>query len=86
MNRARFLPEFIESFQNQHFREKKVMIVTVDGGPDENPIYSNTINCAIEYLNEDNYDACSIVTNAPGRSAFNRVERRMFNLSKESEP
>ena len=38
----RSLPEFTESFQNQHSREKKVMIVTVDGGPDENPRYSNT--------------------------------------------
>ena len=50
MSRARSLPEFTESFQNQHSREKKVMIVTVDGGPDENPRYSNTINCAIEYF------------------------------------
>ena len=37
MNRARSLPEFTESFQNQQSKEKKVMIVTVDGGPDENP-------------------------------------------------
>ena len=37
MNRARYLPEFTESFQNQQSKEKKVMIVTVDGGPDENP-------------------------------------------------
>eukprot|EP00794_Sanderia_malayensis_P004092 gene4092-4646_t len=37
MNRARSLPEFTESFQNRQSQEKKVMIVTVDGGPDENP-------------------------------------------------
>ena len=37
MNRARSLPEYIESFQNLHYRESKVMIVTVDGDPDENP-------------------------------------------------
>ena len=37
MNRARSLPEFTESFENQQSKEKKVMIVTVDGGPDENP-------------------------------------------------
>ena len=36
MNRARSLPEFTESFQNQQSKEKKVMILTVDGGPDEN--------------------------------------------------
>ena len=39
MNRARYLPEFTKSFQNQQSKEKKVMIVTVDGGPDENPRY-----------------------------------------------
>ena len=83
MNRARSLSEFTESFQNQHSREKKVMIVTVDGGPDENRRYSNTINFAIEYFCEHNLDAYFIATNAPGRSAFNRVERRMSNLSKE---
>ena len=47
MNRARSLPEFTESFQNQQSKEKKVMVVTADGGPDENPRYSNTISCAI---------------------------------------
>ena len=38
------------------------MIVTVDGGTDENPRYEKK---------------------APGRSAFNRLERRMVKLSKE---
>ena len=57
MNRARSLPEVTESFQNQHSREKKVVIVTVDGGPDKKPRYSSTINCAIEYFCEHNLDA-----------------------------
>ena len=83
MNRARSLPEFTESFQNRQSQEKKVMIVTVDGGPDENPRYSNNISCAIEYFCEHDLDAYFLATNAPGRSAFNRVERRMSNLSKE---
>ena len=83
MNRARSLPEYIESFQNLHYRENKVMTVTVDGGRDENPRYSNTVNCAIEYFCEHNFDAYFVATNAPGRSAFNRVERRMSNLRKE---
>lgn len=83
MNRTRSLPEFAESFRNQQSLEKKVMIVTVDGGPDENPRYSKNINCAIEYFCEHDLDAYFLATNAPGRSAFNRVERRMSNLSKE---
>ena len=36
MKMIRSLPEFAESF-NFDETEKKVMIVTVDGGPDENP-------------------------------------------------
>ena len=83
MNRARYLPEFTESFQNQQSKEKKVMTVTVDGGPNENPRYSNTISCTIEYFCEHDLDAYFLATNAPGRSAFNRAERRMSNLSKE---
>ena len=52
MNKVRSLPELTETLQNQHSREKKVMTVRVDGGPGENPRYSNTINCAIEYFCE----------------------------------
>ena len=59
------------------------MIVTVDGGPDENPRYEKTINCSIKYFVENGLDAFFLATNAPGCSAFNRVERRMVKLSKE---
>ena len=59
------------------------MIVTVDGGPDEKPRYSNTINCAVEYFCEHNLGAYFVATNAPERSVFNRVRRRVSNLSKK---
>ena len=83
MMRLRSLPEFATRFQTDRHEEKKVMIVTVDGGPDENPIYEKTINCSIKYFVENGLDVFFLVTNAPGRSAFNRVERRMVKLSKE---
>ena len=83
MMRVRSLPEFATSFQNDRHKEKKVMIVTVDGGPDENPRYGKTINCSIKYFVENGLDAFFLATNAPGRSAFNRVERRIVKLSKE---
>ena len=53
------------------------------GGPDENPRYRKTIAFAIDYFHTYDLDAFFLVTNAPGRSAFNRVERRMAPLSKE---
>ena len=62
---------------------KPVRIITCDGGPDENPRYPKTIECAIDQFIEHDLDALFIATNAPGRSAFNRVERRMAPLSRE---
>ena len=83
MMRVHSLPEFATSFQTDRHEVKKVMIVTVDGGPDENPRYEKTINCSIKYFVENSLDAFFLATNVPDRSAFNRVERRIVKLSKE---
>ena len=40
---------FDGSFKNIS-KAKPVMIVTVDGGPDENPRYTKTIECPIDYF------------------------------------
>ena len=77
------LPEFATSFQTDKHEEKKVMIVTVDGGPDENPRYEKIRNCLIKYFVENGLDAFLLATNAAGRSAFSLSERRMVKLSKE---
>ncbi len=60
---------------------KPVLIISVDGGPDENPRYPKVINAAIRHFKEYNFDVVFVATQAPGRSAFNRVERRMAPLS-----
>ena len=39
MMRVCTLPEFATRFQTNKHEEKKVVFVTVDGGPDENPRY-----------------------------------------------
>ena len=77
------LPEFATSFQTDRHEEKKVMIVTIDGGPDENLRYEKTINCSIKYFVENGLDAFFLATNASVRSSFNHVQRRMVKLSKE---
>ena len=82
--RVRFLLEFATSFQTDRHEEKKVMIVTVDGGPDENPRYEKNINCSIKYFVENGLDVFFLATNTPGRIAFSCVERKMVKLSKES--
>ncbi len=62
---------------------KPVVVFTVDGGPDENPRYQKVIKVGIHHFVKHDLDALFIATNAPGRSAFNRVERKMAPLSKE---
>ncbi|GBP44029.1 hypothetical protein EVAR_85183_1 [Eumeta japonica] len=62
---------------------KPVFIFTCDGGSDENPQYERVIISTIQHFKDFDLDAIYIATNAPGRSAFNRVERRMAPLSRE---
>jgi hypothetical protein len=77
------LPQFAEIAKKKDGTIKPVMILTTDGGPDENPRYQKVILHAIANFKKFNLDAMLVATNAPGRSAFNRVERRMAPLSKE---
>ena len=60
-----------------------IFVITVDGGPDENPRYRKVIKVAVHHFIKHDMDALFIATNAPGRSAFNRVERKMVPLSRE---
>ncbi|CAF4855542.1 unnamed protein product, partial [Rotaria socialis] len=76
------LPEF-EKVALLDGTVKPVVILSVDGGSDENPRYPKTIEAATSIFKKYNLDALFIVTNAPGRSAFNEVERRMAPLSHE---
>ena len=81
MKRIHELDQFKRDLYDQNGLVKPIFICTVDGGPDENPRYHNTIRCAVDYFCTYDLDALFLATNAPGRSAFNRVERRMAPLS-----
>ena len=83
MKRLLTVPEFSEIMLSQDGSPKPVRFITCDGGPDVNPRYTKTIESAISTFIEDNLDVLVVAANAPGRSAFNRVERRMAPLSKE---
>ena len=83
MTRVRSLPEFALRFQTDRDEEKKIMIVSVDGGSDENLRYENTINYSIEYFVENDLDVFFLETNALGQSVFNCAKHRMVKLSKE---
>ena len=76
----------VESFKNILYRNdgtvKPILIMLVDGGPDENPRYAETIKFACANFITLKLDALFIATQAPGRSAYNPVERRMAPLSR----
>ena len=81
-------PTYIRNRSAKHLRSNTYnhftdMMVIVDEGLDENPRYEKTISCAVDYFNTYDLDTFFLVTNSPGRSAFNRVERRVAHLSKE---
>ena len=84
MKQIQELSEFERNFKDSKNEEKLVMIVIVDGGPDEKPRYEKAITCVVDYFNTFDLDVFLLVTNAPGRREFNRVDRRMARLSKES--
>lgn len=77
------LEEFDNITKTEDSKTKPVVILLVDGGPDENPRYPKNINAAISHFRRYDLDAIFIATNAPGRSAFNPVERRMAPLSRQ---
>lgn len=45
--------------------------------------FPKVIYCAVQHFKKYDFDAIFIATNAPGRSPYNRVERRMAPLSKQ---
>jgi hypothetical protein len=76
----------VESFKDILYRTdgavKPILILLVDGGPDENPRYGETIKYACSNFLKLKLEALFVATQAPGRSAYNPVERRMAPLSR----
>ena len=62
---------------------KPIVIVTVDGGPDENPRFPKTVDSAVELFKKFNMDCMFVASEASGQSAYNLVERRMALLSRD---
>ncbi|GBP38729.1 hypothetical protein EVAR_22378_1 [Eumeta japonica] len=83
IHRLSEMPAFEKFMRTHEGFVKPVFIFTCDGGPDENPPYERVIVSAIRHFKDFDLDAIYIATNAPGRSAFNRLERRMAPLNRE---
>ncbi len=75
--------DFNALFQAHPDKLKPIVVVSVDGGPDENPRFPKTLAYSIKKFKDNNLDALITLCHAPGNSAFNPVERRMAPLSRE---
>jgi len=75
------LQEFKNVALDSSDKVKSIVIITVDGGPDENPRFPKTLASSIDIFKIHDLDALFVLTHAPGQSAFNAVERRMAPLS-----
>ncbi|CAF0991460.1 unnamed protein product [Didymodactylos carnosus] len=75
------LKEFDRVARDSFGDVKPIIIITVDGGPDENPRFPKTLSNAVEKFRRYNLDALFILTHAPGHVAFSVIERRIAPLS-----
>ena len=61
---------------------KPLLFVGVDGGPDEAPSSTKALDAWAHCFQKHQLDGVFVFANAPGLSAYNKVERRMAPLSK----
>ncbi|CAF2616168.1 unnamed protein product, partial [Rotaria sp. Silwood2] len=78
------LKEFEKVAHDETGQVKPILIITVDGGPDENPRFPKTLVASVIKFKKYNLDALFILTHTPGQSAYNMVESRMAPLSHDS--
>ena len=55
---------FNGSFNNDTDDLKPVMIITIDGGPDDNTRYTKNIRCAVNYFTTQDLNAFFLTTNS----------------------
>jgi hypothetical protein len=63
---------------------KPLVFIGVDGGPDESPGNSKSMVAWSHCFKKHDIDGLFVFCNAPGLSAYNKVERRMAPLSKDT--
>ena len=83
-NRLVELDEFKTSAKGRDGVLKPLIFVSVDSGPDEAPNNYKTMLAWITCFKRHDVDGIFVFSNAPGFSAFNKVERQMAPLSKDT--
>lgn len=82
-NRLIHLEHFRALAKNEHGAVKPVLILAVNGGPDESVRYANQIAFAIKRFRDYDLDALFLFNDAPAQSSLNKVERKLASLSNQ---
>lgn len=77
------LENFHTMAKNEHGAMKPVVIMAVNGGPDESARNAKKISFAIRHFRDYDLDALYLVNDAPGQSTFNRTDRRLASLGNQ---
>jgi hypothetical protein len=75
--------EIFSTTLKQENKVKPILILLVDGGPDENPKHMKNIIQYAHLFRSLDLDYLTVRTHAPGQSAYNPVERSMASLSEK---
>ena len=78
------IEDFSSSLRDSNSVIKPLFFIAVDGGPDEAPSNQKTLIAWSGFFKRHDIDGVFIFNNAPGYSAYNKVERRMAPLSKDT--
>ena len=81
LQKIQHLQTFRTSFLDSNNLHRPIVVLLVDGGPDENLYHLKNIKQYCKYFCDADLDYMTIRTHAPGQSAYNPVERSIASLS-----
>ncbi|CAB4437272.1 unnamed protein product [Rhizophagus irregularis] len=80
LKKIQYLQNFQASFLDNNNMYHPILVLLVDGGPDENPRHLKNIKEYCQYFRSADLDYMAVCTHAPGQFAYNPVERSMASL------
>ena len=74
LQKIQHLQDFRSSFLDNNNKHRPIVVLLVNGGPDENPRHLKNIKQYCQYFCNADLDYMTIRTHAPGQSAYNPVK------------
>lgn len=74
LKKIQYLQNFQASFLDNNNMHRPILVLLVDGGPDENSRHLKNIKEYCQYFRSADLDYMTVRTHAPGQSAYNPVK------------